>query len=105
MADVMPLPTTLLQTPQMLRQIKPAARLIHTSAPRMQAPVRRVGALRGGFTGFLTGIIVTGGAAYYYLLDEYNAGQQAILADVVTLRSSLRELNDKVAALKVESEK
>lgn len=80
---------------------------LHTSAPRLQGittpPVRRVGALRGGFTGFLFGVAVTGGAAYYYLLDEYNAGQKAILADVITLRSSLKELNEQVNALKKDA--
>jgi len=64
---------------------------------------RRVGALRGGFTGFLFGVTATGAAAYYYLLDEYNAQQQAILADVITLRTSLRELNEQVNALKSET--
>lgn len=88
-----------------LRQFQ-LARQIHTTQPRLQiAPVRRVGALRGGFTGFLFGVAVTGAAAYYYLLDEYNAGQQAILADVVTLRASLKDLNDKIASLKADAEK
>lgn len=82
-------------------------RRVHTSAPRFQGvatpPVRKVGALRGGFTGFLFGVALTGGAAYYYLLDEYNAGQKAILAEVITLRSSLKELNKQVNDLKKDT--
>lgn len=92
-------------------------RLLSTSARRLNAesgittpvavpvkPVRRVGALRGGFTGFLVGVTVTGAAAYYYLLDEYQAGQRAILSDVFTLRESLVDLSAQIALLKKEAE-
>lgn len=63
-------------------------------------PVRKIGAIRGGFTGFLFGVVCTGGAAYYYLFDQYQAGQQAILADVISLRESIGELSSTVEDLK-----
>lgn len=85
-----------------------ARRLIHTSKPRLQAAVtrpRRVGALRGGLTGFLLGVTASGIGAYYYLFAEYTAGQQAILADVIALRTSIKELQGQVDHLKEESSK
>lgn len=80
--------------------------MIHTSAPRFQGIAsrpRRVGALRGGFTGFLLGVTAAGAGAYYYLFAEYTAGQQAILADVIGLRTSIQELQGQVKKLKDEA--
>lgn len=80
-----------------------------TSSVRAQTPavitppVRRVGALRGGFTGFLVGVTLTGVGAYYYLFDEYEAAQRAILADVIGLRQSLQELQSTIDELKTSA--
>lgn len=64
---------------------------------------RRVGALRGGFTGFLLGVALTGVAAYYYLFDEYQVGQRALLSDVIKLRQSIQVLREEISELKSQT--
>ncbi|CAN3362858.1 hypothetical protein DICA4_E05952 [Diutina catenulata] len=63
--------------------------------PVVKAPLR-VGALRGGFTGFLLGVTLTGAASYYYLLDEYKQANNLIMADVIALQSSIVRLEQEI---------
>lgn len=60
---------------------------------------RKVGALKGGFLGFLFGVTLTGAASYYYLLDEYKLANNVVVADVIALQSSISNLEKHVKAL------
>lgn len=66
----------------------PPAKKVVVKAPK------RVGAFRGGFTGFLLGVTVTGAAAYYYLLDEYKKANNVIMADIIALQTSIARLEE-----------
>ncbi|CAN3373014.1 hypothetical protein DIRU0_C14620 [Diutina rugosa] len=57
-------------------------------------PPKRIGAFRGGFTGFLLGVTVTGAGAYYYLLDEYKKANNVIMADIIALQTSIARLEE-----------
>lgn len=60
---------------------------------------RKVGGVRGGFKGFLVGVVATGAASYYYLLDEYKAANNVVVADVAALQSSIASLEKHVKVL------
>lgn len=87
-----------------IRSARFSTSVMRASPPAVIPPVRRVGALRGGFTGFLVGVTLTGAGAYYYLFDEYEAAQRAILADVIGLRQSLQELQATIDELKTSTQ-
>lgn len=62
-------------------------------------PTRRVGSIRGGITGFLLGVTVTGVASYYYLLDQYKLANNVVVADVIALQNSVKDLEQHVKSL------
>ncbi|OBA20277.1 hypothetical protein METBIDRAFT_15720, partial [Metschnikowia bicuspidata var. bicuspidata NRRL YB-4993] len=68
-----------------------------TAAPA--ASTRKVGALRGGFTGFLLGVSATGAASYYYLLDEFTKSNNVILLDLLKLNETVQNLEQHVRTL------
>lgn len=78
------------------RSARLAARSYSTAAP---IPTKKVGALRGGFTGFLLGVTATGVASYYYLLDEYVKANNVILVDLLSLNETVVNLEKHVKAL------
>ena len=84
---------------------KPLARSIRTFAtetvvvPPPPPKPKKVGAFRGGFIGFLLGVTVTGGASYYYLLDQYNAANTVFAADIIALQTSINNLERHVKSL------
>lgn len=98
-------PPTLLVTPyyhtMFARQLasQTARRAYSTVAPAAPAAPRRVGAVRGGFLGFLVGVTATGAGSYYYLLDEYKVANNVIVADVAALQSSIASLEKHVKSL------
>lgn len=51
------------------------------------------------------GASISGYGAYYYLVDEYRAANNAVLADVVQLQNSIRRLEDHVAKLEAKVNK
>lgn len=63
------------------------------------AAPKKIGTFRGGFVGFLLGVTLTGVGSYYYLIDEYKVANNVIVADVVTLQSSIDKLEKHVKAL------
>lgn len=63
------------------------------------ATAKKTGSLKGGFLGFLTGVTATGAYSYYYLLDEYKAANNVIVADVVALQNSISQLEKHVKSL------
>ncbi|SGZ46850.1 CIC11C00000003128 [Sungouiella intermedia] len=67
------------------------------------AAPKKVGAFRGGLVGFLLGVTVTGGASYYYLLDEYTKANNALLVDLFSLKETVENLETHVK--KLESQK
>lgn len=72
----------------------------YTTAASPAAPVsRKVGAVKGGFLGFLLGVTATGAGSYIYLLDEYKSASNVIVADVVALQSSIASLEKHVKSL------
>lgn len=82
----------------MLHILRTAARRYLTT-PIATNPPKKVGGFRGGFLGFLVGVTLTGGASYYYLMDEYKAANKAIVADVLSLEKTIRGLEEHVRAL------
>lgn len=77
---------------------KPAPQPIQPKIAPVVKKVRKVGGIRGGFTGFLLGVTLTGAASYYYLLDEYKNANNVIVRDIVELQSLIRELEKKVSS-------
>ncbi|CCE80507.1 Piso0_003624 [Millerozyma farinosa CBS 7064] len=72
-------------------------RLAHTVPP---APAtKKVGSFRGGLLGFLFGVTVTGVGSYYYLLEEYKAANNVVVADVVSLKSTIANLENHIKVL------
>lgn len=80
---------------------KPLVRSIRTYATETVVPPRpkKVGAFRGGFIGFLLGVTVTGGASYYYLLEQYNTANTVVAADIIALQASINNLERHVKSL------
>lgn len=73
------------------------SRAYSTAAP--VATPKRVGAFRGGFVGFLLGITTTGFGSYYYLIDQYKLANNVVVADVLSLQSSIDNLEKHVKSL------
>ncbi|RIA80359.1 hypothetical protein C1645_792693 [Glomus cerebriforme] len=58
-------------------------------------PTRKpIGGFRGGLIGFLVGLTITGGAGYYYLLEEYNTASNLLLSSVEELQKSTNKVRD-----------
>ncbi|KAN0062203.1 hypothetical protein ACQY0O_005384 [Thecaphora frezii] len=75
--------------------IKSAAASVTPSAPIVvgRPTVRRpVASVRGGLFGFLLGFGLASAYGYYYLLKEYNAASQLMLASVEELQSSTEKI-------------
>ncbi|KAH8177640.1 hypothetical protein LIA77_02722 [Sarocladium implicatum] len=84
------------------------ARSFHASARRMAdaAPLpakRPMGAFRGGLFGFLFGCVLSGGAVYSYLVQEYKTSNDLLTEDIYTLRQSVNGLTNYVQALEQRS--
>lgn len=62
-------------------------------------PPRKVGAFRGGVTGFLLGVTLTGVGSYYYLLDQYKNANTVLIADIAVLQNSINNLEKHVRKL------
>ncbi|GMM33798.1 hypothetical protein DASC09_011230 [Saccharomycopsis crataegensis] len=69
------------------------------STASLAKPPRKIGAVRGGFLGFLLGVSVTGFGSYYYLIDEYRAANKAIVGDVLSLEKTISSLEEHVRVL------
>lgn len=82
---------------RIVSQATRAARSYSTGSP-VVAP-KKVGALRGGFTGFLLGASATGAASYYYLLDEFTKSNNVILLDLLKLNETVQNLEKHVKTL------
>ncbi|CAN6653319.1 hypothetical protein TRVA0_026S01420 [Trichomonascus vanleenenianus] len=78
---------------------------IARNATSVPLPKKKVGAFRGGFLGFLLGVTITGYGSYYYLVDEYRAANNVIIADVTSLQSSIKKLEAHVASLESQIKK
>lgn len=82
------------------RQVARASVRSYTTAAAAPASAsRKVGAVKGGFLGFLLGVTATGAGSYFYLLDEYKSANNVIVADVVALQSSIASLEKHVRSL------
>ncbi|KAM4059443.1 hypothetical protein HRG_011503 [Hirsutella rhossiliensis] len=93
------------------RTLLAAPRPFHTSMPRRMpdaaaaaaaAPLPRrkpMGAFRGGLFGFLFGCVLSGGAVYSYLLQEYKASNDLLTEDIYTLQASVTRLANYVKTL------
>ncbi|PHH67785.1 hypothetical protein CDD82_1127 [Ophiocordyceps australis] len=81
-----------------------ARRGFHTTVRRMTdsgpLPARKpVGAFRGGLFGFLLGCVVSGGAVYNYLLQEYKTSNDLLTEDIYILQTSVNSLSNYVKML------
>jgi hypothetical protein len=91
--------------------IKTQSRLLASSLRRYStstvspAPVRRVGALRGGFLGFFVGVSITSAFVYKYIWDDYNTATSVVIKDVLSLSKSIRILEEHVKALEDQKQK
>lgn len=79
------------------RSARIAARTYTTVVPP-PAP-KKIGALRGGLTGFLLGATLTGAASYYYLLEEYTKANNVVVLDLFSLTETVQKLEKHVKAL------
>ncbi|KAI3405192.2 hypothetical protein KGF56_001999 [Candida oxycetoniae] len=83
------------------RVLKPASiafRSYSTGASVTGKP-RKISGFRGGVIGLLLGITLTGGASYYYLLDQYNFANEVVQSDVVALQTSIAKLEEHISKL------
>lgn len=69
------------------------------------SPSKKIGAFKGGFLGFLTGVAVTSVLIYTYALDEYKKDSSLVLSDVLSLQKSIRVLEEHVKALEQRATK
>lgn len=76
-----------------------ATRRYSSAVPPVAAAPRKIGALRGGFTGFFVGVSVTGAASYYYLLDLFEKTNRAVLVDLMSLTESVHNLEQHVKSI------
>ncbi|KAJ3107649.1 hypothetical protein HDU97_003643 [Phlyctochytrium planicorne] len=66
----------------------PASSSVTPPPPSPRGP----GFIRGSVFGFLLGLTLSGGAAYVYLLDDYQNSSQSLLASVEDLQKSTNKL-------------
>lgn len=76
-----------------------ASRPYSTSAVAVHATPKRIGAVRGGLTGFLLGVTVTGIGCYYYLLDEYKRSNNVLVLDLMSLAETVKNLEEHIKSL------
>ncbi len=57
------------------------------------------------FVGFLAGTVLTGFAAYSYLVDEYRTANTVVVGDVVELGNAVKRLEAHVKSLEAKIEK
>ncbi|CUS13875.1 unnamed protein product [Tuber aestivum] len=74
------------------------------TAPGAIPKKRPIGAFRGGLFGFLLGSTVSGGAAYFYLLEEYRVSNELLTEDVEALRTSIQRVEAYVRRLEESTE-
>ncbi|KAH0291235.1 hypothetical protein M436DRAFT_56225 [Aureobasidium namibiae CBS 147.97] len=88
-----------LSTPAMTRRsFQSSARLLEVPVGAM--PVRKpVGAFRGGVLGFLSGATISGGALYYYVIDEYRVSNELLTEDIYALQSAVSRIEGYVKSL------
>ncbi|ODA76548.1 hypothetical protein RJ55_07818 [Drechmeria coniospora] len=68
-------------------------------------PARKpMGAFRGGAFGFLFGCVLSGGAVYNYLLQEYKASNDLLTEDIYTLQASVTRLSNYVRNLEEKAQ-
>ena len=63
------------------------------------AAPKRVGAVRGGLTGFLLGVTVTGAGCYYYMLEEYKKSINMLVLDLLSLTETVQNLEKHIKSL------
>lgn len=81
------------------RAAKHAVRAVRSYSTAPISSPKKIGALRGGFTGFLLGALATGAASYYYLLDEFTKSNNVILLDLLKLNETVQNLEKHVRTL------
>ncbi|KEQ67420.1 uncharacterized protein M437DRAFT_36009 [Aureobasidium melanogenum CBS 110374] len=88
-----------LSSPAMIRRsFQSSAPLLEVPAGAM--PVRKpVGAFRGGILGFLSGAVLSGGALYYYVIDEYRVSNELLTEDIYALQSAVSRIETYVKTL------
>ncbi|KAI4842026.1 hypothetical protein E4T44_07555 [Aureobasidium sp. EXF-8845] len=80
------------------RSFQSSARMLEVPAGVM--PVRKpVGAFRGGILGFLSGAVLSGGALYYYVIDEYRVSNELLTEDIYALQSAVSRIEGYVKGL------
>lgn len=89
---------------QLTRQIIRSSTVRQYSTSTSSSGGKKIGAVKGGLFGFLTGVTATGVGSYYYLLDQYKLANNVIIADVVALQSSIANLEKHIKSLE-ESKK
>ncbi|KAG0642424.1 hypothetical protein HOY80DRAFT_1007967 [Tuber brumale] len=96
-----------LRTPHLLRTFttsiiyrRAATTTATSSATPAAIPKKRpIGAFRGGLFGFLLGSTISGGTAYFYLLEEYRVSNELLTEDVEALRTSIQRVEAYVRRL------
>ncbi|KAI8834679.1 hypothetical protein BC829DRAFT_377306 [Chytridium lagenaria] len=89
------------RTPAMRRWLTSGPFPASSSAPAPPPTPRGPGFIKGSFFGFLLGVSLAGGAAYVYLLDDYQSSSQSLLASVEDLQKSTNKLQSHTKKIEV----
>lgn len=79
-----------------------AGATIGSSAQKLKP--RKKSSVRGTLLGFLLGTTLTGFGAYSYLVDQYRQANNVIIADVIALNGSIRNLEEQVKQLQLKKD-
>ncbi|KAG5366855.1 hypothetical protein CJU89_1302 [Yarrowia sp. B02] len=79
-----------------------AGATIGSSAQKLKP--RKKSSVRGTLLGFLLGTTITGFGAYSYLVEQYRQANNVIIADVIALNGSIRNLEEQVKQLQLKKD-
>ncbi|KAI5212932.1 hypothetical protein E4T38_00084 [Aureobasidium subglaciale] len=97
---------TSLSTPVISRRSFQSSAHMLQVVPAGAMPVRKpVGAFRGGILGFLSGAVLSGGALYYYVIDEYRVSNELLTEDIYALQSAVSRIEGYVKSLEEKARK
>ncbi|KAI8341646.1 hypothetical protein BC941DRAFT_414090 [Chlamydoabsidia padenii] len=82
-------------TPLIARRLRPIGLTCQRHyATEVTTEQKKVGAVKGGLIGFLTGVSLAGAIGYYYLLEEYNSASESLMKSVEELQQSTEKVRD-----------
>ncbi|CAO3599069.1 unnamed protein product [Absidia cylindrospora] len=80
--------------PILAKHVKPLPMTRRLYTTETASEPKKIGAVKGGFIGFLTGVSLAGAVGYYYLLEEYNSASESLMNSVQDLQQSTEKVRD-----------